>query len=592
MQTVSTPDGQVYQFPDTMSREQMAAAIQARLAKANPEGTGVGRGFVRGALQTAAAPAAMAATADITAMTDKARLASPEGQSGIAYEELVRAGVPQGAFASRAANTGSPQQNVAMMQQYGVSPAAQVNYGQVVDKRIENAQNVNVADASQRAAANLSFAGQMQDKAAALPQSPVAAEYAEALAEAPDTFKGWLGTITDNPLGFLAFAGETLAESGPAIGAGIATTALTGNPALGGGVMSMGGFSREYSNEVSRFLQEKGIDLSDEDALKALLNNPEAMQEANQRGVTRGLVIALFEMAGQGAVASNIFGKTLARRTGSQMVTEGGGEAAATAAVGDEVSIKDTLTEAVVGAGSVLPESVVAGKNKLFTSKGTLADPTTLEESYRGAAGDVARELQELAKANGYNLKDIDNTSEKGAKQALEDLRQGNNETITSLVAILKPLLSPKNAKSLEDLLLNYTQASAGIKGAKKKVSSRVTQDQLDAARRLVGGLKEGQELLNALQKSNVITDLFKRGVQGGVSRFTDLFNPISMAGAGYNAPKIAANAMLGSGLPVITQGGTIPAQGALWVMGRLTDAMTGRRSKVARFVRQNTGKF
>ena len=154
MQTISTPDGQVYQFPDTMSREQMAAAIQARLAKANPDGTGVGRGFVRGALQTAAAPSTLAATADITAMTDKARLASPEGESGIAYEELIRAGVPQGAFASRAANTGSPQQNVAMMQQYGVSPAAQVNYGQVVDKRIENARNVNVADAERRVAAS------------------------------------------------------------------------------------------------------------------------------------------------------------------------------------------------------------------------------------------------------------------------------------------------------------------------------------------------------------------------------------------------------------------------------------------------------
>ncbi len=575
---------------ETQVAEELAQAGMA--LQANPPGTAVGRRFRAGGYQIAAAPSTLAATADITAMTDKARLASPEGESGIAYEELIRAGVPQGAFASRAANTGSPEQNVAMMQQYGVSPAAQVNYGQVVDKRIENAEDVNVADAEQRVAANLSFAGKMHDKAAALPKSPVAAEYEQALADAPDSFKGWLGTITNDPVGFMSWAGETLAESGTAIGAGAATTLVTGNPVLGSSVMAMGGLSREYSNEVSRFLQEKGIDLSDEDALKALLNNPKAMQEANQRGVTRGLVIALFEMAGQGAVASNIFGKTILRRTGSQMVTEGGGEAAATYAVGDEVSIKDTLAEASVGAGSAVPESIVAGKNKLFTSKGTLADPTTLEESYRGAAGDVARQLQELAKANGYNLKDIDNSSEGGAKQALEDLRQGNNETITGLVAVLKPLLSPKNAKSLEDLLLNYTQASAGIKGAKKKVSSRVTQDQLDAARRLVGGLKEGQELLNALQKSNVITDLFKRGVQGGVSRFTDLFNPISMAGAGYNAPKIAANAMLGSGLPMITQGGTIPAQGALWVMGRLTDAMTGRRSKVARFVRQNTGKF
>lgn len=568
--------------------EELAQAGMA--LQANPEGTGVGRGFVRGALQTAAAPAAMAATADITAMTDKARLASPEGQSGIAYEELVRAGVPQGAFASRAANTGSPQQNVAMMQQYGVSPAAQVNYGQVVDKRIQNAQNVDVTDASQRAAANLSFAGRMQDKAAALPQSPVAAEYAEALAEAPDTFKGWLGTITDNPVGFLAFAGETLAESGPAIGAGLATSYLTGNPMLGNSIMSMGGFSREYSNEVSRFLQEKGIDLSDEDALKALLNNPEAMQEANQRGVTRGLVIALFEMAGQGAVASNIFGKTLARRTGSQMVTEGGGEAAATAAVGDEVSIKDTLTEAVVGAGSVLPESVVAGKNKLFTSKGTLADPTTLEESYRGAAGDVARQLKEIATANSYNLKDI-GTGSNGARQALEDIRSSNVSRINDLRSTLKDKLNIKNAESLDELLSVYSEAKAGIAAGKKKVSQKVTTQQLDAIKQLVGPYKEGAQLLNELQKSNVITDLFKDGVKGGISQFTDLLNPFSQSGAVYD-PSRMANVATGLILPAATGGASIKMQAGGFALGRMLDAATGRRSRVARFVNKNLNSF
>jgi len=568
--------------------EELAQAGMA--LQANPEGTGVGRGFVRGALQTAAAPAAMAATADITAMTDKARLASPEGQSGIAYEELVRAGVPQGAFASRAANTGSPQQNVAMMQQYGVSPLLQRNFSQVVDKRIENAQNVNVADASQRAAANLSFAGRMQDKAAALPQSPVAAEYAEALAEAPDTFKGWLGTITDNPVGFLAFAGETLAESGPAIGAGLATSYLTGNPMLGNSIMSMGGFSREYANEVSRFLQEKGIDLSDEDALKALLNNPEAMQEANQRGVTRGLVIALFEMAGQGAVASKIFGKTLARRTGSQMATEGGGEAAATAAVGDEVSIKDTLTEAVVGAGSAVPESVVAGKNKLFTSKGTLADPTTLEESYRGAAGDVARQLKEIATVNNYNLKDI-GTGSNGARQALEDIRSSNVSRINLLRNSLKRQLDPKNAENLEDLVLLYAEAQAGIAAGKKKVSQKVISQQFDAIKQLVGPYKEGAQLLNELQKSNVITDLFKDGVKGGISQFTDYLSPFSQSGAVYD-PSRMANVATGLILPAATGGSSIKVQAGGFALGRMIDAATGRRSRVARFVNKNLNSF
>ena len=54
---------------------------QAGIAlQANPAGTGVGRALGRGAYQTAAAPAQMLATTDITAMSDKARLAGPEGQ--------------------------------------------------------------------------------------------------------------------------------------------------------------------------------------------------------------------------------------------------------------------------------------------------------------------------------------------------------------------------------------------------------------------------------------------------------------------------------------------------------------------------------
>lgn len=396
----------------------------------------------------------------------------------------------------------------------------------------------------------------------------------------------------------------------PTVAAAIAGTAV-GGPAAGGTLAGLVGGSTELgialSQELTQELGSRGVNVEDPNAVKAWSEaNPELITDMLMNARKRALAIGTVDAAtglvtGRIAKAANQGGKL---RKGAGVIAggtvgavgEGLGESAALQAEGKEQNPGEIAGE-MLGAGPMIAgqtagQMAVQKTRNLFTSKGTLADPTTLEESYRGAAGDVARQLQELAKANGYNLKDIDNSSEGGAKQALEDLRQGNNETITGLVAVLKPLLSPKNAKSLEDLLLNYTQASAGIKGAKKKVSSRVTQDQLDAARRLVGGLKEGQELLNALQKSNVITDLFKRGVQGGVSRFTDLFNPISMAGAGYNAPKIAANAMLGSGLPVITQGGTIPAQGALWVMGRLTDAMTGRRSKVARFVRQNTGKF
>ena len=612
MQTVSTPDGQVYQFPDTMSREQMAAAIQARLAKRQ---TGSASGDLRaGMLQAQMVIPSLRANKHLDIIQN--------AQTG---------NLSQGNFA----------QNAQYLLDLAKSYEADLNLledpderatlaDQIADLRNQaaNIQSTAATPTAQNKQASLDAAAgrsaqtlatdvlpNLMDLQRRTSQIPMSAKAQEMFNPEGDTFLQQTGDVFDT---FREAPGEitrtvflrSLPAMIPTVAAAIAGTAV-GGPAAGGTLAGLVGGSTELgialSQELTQELGSRGVNVEDPNAVKAWSEaNPELITDMLMNARKRALAIGTVDAAtglvtGRIARAANQGGKL---RKGAGVITgatvgtagEGLGESAALQAEGKEQNPGE-IAGGMLGAGpmhglTTAGQMVVQKSRSLYTSDGTLADPTTLEESYRGAAGDVARQLQELAKANGYNLKDIDNSSEGGAKQALEDLRQGNNETITDLVAVLKPLLSPKNAKSLEDLLLNYTQASAGIKGAKKKVSSRVTQDQLDAARRLVGGLKEGQELLNALQKSNVITDLFKRGVQGGVSRFTDLFNPISMAGAGYNAPKIAANAMLGSGLPMITQGGTIPAQGALWVMGRLTDAMTGRRSKVARFVRQNTGKF
>ena len=572
---------------------------QAGIAlQANPAGTGVSRAVQRGAYQTAAAPAQMLATADITAMSDKARLATPEGQSGIAYEELRAAGVPAGAFASRAADTGDPVQNVAMMQQAGVSPSAQASFGQIVGKRIENAENVNVDEASQRAATNLGFAGEMHDRAAALPRSPKAEEYAQIFDEAPDSFKGFLGTITDEPIGFMAWAGETLAESGPAIGAGIATSALTGNPALGAGVMSTGGFSREYSNEVSKFLGEKGIDLSDPNAVRALLNNPQAMAEANARGVTRGLVIAMFEAAGQGAVASKLFGKTIAHRTGSQMLTEGGGEAAATGAVGDDISIKESLAEGVVGAGSVIPEGMVAGQS-LFNRDGTIVDPQTLDNRSKQAAGTLANRLQRIAvegNENGkpYNLNDIKPMSDNGARAAVDAAHVQIAEEVKDKEIDLSELIKPKDGDSA-DIRAKKVSAKVALRMTKNKTKSVVTKGDYDALADLVGHTKQGQELLNLIAESQAATSVHNSGYKGGLSRFTDQFAPWGST-TGYSPTaamtESAVRPLVSLATGTATGGISFASQLGAMGAGRAIDAVTRRRSKVARFVRKNAGKF
>lgn len=597
--TITAPDGKRYKVTGA-TKEGALAALKSKLEgpqqptqpqqqpqvqEANPAGTGVSRAIQRGALQTAAAVPTMAATADIRALSDQDRLASAEEKRGIIYDELKRAGVPAQAFASRGVNLDDPQNVVALMQQYSVPPAAQANFSQVVEKRLDNASQVDTAAATQRAQSNLEAAGALQDKAAALPKSSTASRYEQSLAEAPDSFKGWLGSITNDPIGFMAWAGETLSESGPSIAGGLATTAVAG-PVAGSSVLALGGLSREYSNEVNRFLEEKGVDLSDPNSAKVLLNNPQAMDEANQRGLTRGLVIAMFELAGQGAVASSLFGKTLARRTVSQATTEGGGEAAATASVGDDVSIKEALAEGVVGAGATIPEAAIAGRNKLFTSDGKL-DVNNLDNSTKLAAGDVARELQQIATAEGFKLSNVDVTAQFGAKGALEAVREQNNGEITELVKALKGKLNSKNASSLDQVISDFAPANAGIKSGKNKVSGYVSKTQMAALARLVGPYQEGAALMNALAKSNVITGLFKGGMKGGVSQFTDYFSPFGTSGAVYDPTRIG-NIIVGGGAAAATLGQSVPIQAGIVGLGRLVDAATGRRNKLSRFVNKN----
>ena len=349
-ETLSPPESVVSQNPPVTSNAPLVDPT-------NPDGTGFGRAVKRGAVTTYAALPTMLATADARALAD-----AQKTEDAIRYNEILRSGVPSQAFTSRAATVSDPMQVNQMMNQYGVSPQANVNYQQVVDKRLQTRQDAmqNPAPYIQRLTANTKRAGELFELAEGFAQSPTAAAYGELLAEAPDTFKGWLSTVTDDPIGFMAFMGETLAENVPQIAAGVATSLVTGNPTAGAAVMSLGGFSREYAAEIDSFLKENNIDLSKPQAASQMFNNPQLMDEANERGLTRGLVIAAADLAGQGLVAQNIIKNSLARQTAAQATSEGAGEALATGAVGDPFSFKETVTEALAGGGSTLAEGVIA----------------------------------------------------------------------------------------------------------------------------------------------------------------------------------------------------------------------------------------
>jgi hypothetical protein len=249
--------------------------------------------------------------------------------------------------------------------------------------------------------------------------------------------------------------------------------------------------------------------------------------------------------------------------------------------------LKESAAAGAVVGGSFKGGLTTGAKVKsLFTSDGSLiseGDLSNLPESEKFAAADVSRLLDEVSKANGYKLKNVDPSSNKGAKQALEDVRSSNVQAINDLRKVLSKRLDPKNAQSLEELLSVYSEASAGIGAGKKKVSQKVTEKQIQAIQQLVGNTKEGQQLVQELVKSNVITNLFKDGMKGGVSQFTDLFNPLSHSGAVYD-PTRYANVFIGGTSAYGTGGASL----GIAAGGRVVDFFTGRRSKVAKFVKSN----
>jgi len=417
-----------------------------------------------------------------------------------------------------------------------------------------------------------------------------------------DTFREAPGEITRTV--FL----RSLPAMIPTVAAAIAGTAV-GGPAAGGTLAGLVGGSTELgialSQELTQELGSRGVNVEDPNAVKAWSEaNPELITDMLMNARKRALAIGTVDAAtglvtGRIARAANQGGKL---RQGAGVITgatvgtagEGLGESAALQAEGKEQNPGEIAGE-MLGAGpmhglTTVGQMAVQKSRNLYTSDGTLADPTTLEESYRGAAGDVARQLKEISTANSYNLKDV-GTGSNGARQALEDIRSSNVSRINDLRSTLKDKLNIKNAESLDELLSVYSEAKAGIAAGKKKVSQKVTTQQLDAIKQLVGPYKEGAQLLNELQKSNVITDLFKDGVKGGISQFTDLLNPFSQSGAVYD-PSRMANVATGLILPAATGGASIKMQAGGFALGRMVDAATGRRSKVSRFVNKNLNAF
>lgn len=295
---------------------------------------------------------------------------------------------------------------------------------------------------------------------------------------------------------------------------------------------------------------------------------------------TAGVSGALNTIGVGGGKGASLLNKTLREGVteSTQSVVEQTGTTAGTDK-GLTIDPKQAVGEGIIG-GTTAGGFDVAGKTLAAPGK-LVSDPKPEDQQ---AASDFATDLQNLADNEGYNLKDVNTGSSQGARAAIDNLHVDYASKIDQMVKDLKSRLKVTDSDSRIEVL-EKVKANAAKRKAKNKVKNRVDPSDIDTIKKLAGDTQEGADLIALMRKSNELSALANQSVKGGLSQFTDVFNPFDTDGR-YNVGRAIAAPV--SGLGAISSSGAslIPA-----AVGRGVDAITGRRSRVARYVKQNRGK-
>ena len=152
----------------------------------------------------------------------------------------------------------------------------------------------------------------------------------------------------------------------------------------------------------------------------------------------------------------------------------------------------------------------------------------------------------------------------------------------------LKPLVAVTDQDTLVDLEDKILSEAALAEG-KTLAKSQVGEQELNALARLAGQTYEGQKARNLLLEMNELTALHKSGYKGGVSKVTDLANPLNNLTHPFSSQG-GITGLATTGAAYMAGGGTgLAIQGGAFAGGRAIDAMTGRRSTVNKYIKDNT---
>ena len=266
---------------------------------------------------------------------------------------------------------------------------------------------------------------------------------------------------------------------------------------------------------------------------------------------------------------------------------------------GLEVDPRQALAEGIIGGTSagMVDTSVSTAKAAANLVRGTnrnsKAKSEDVSEEEMQAKASFAQTLASIAEEEKLDLTNIDRTSTKGARQAVDLAHKRLVGDLKARIKDLKPLLAVTDQDTLSELE-DKIFANLAQDEARTKVKNKVGSKEKQAFVKLAGNTYEGAKALNLMLQLDELTEIHAEGYKGGVSRVTDQLAPLGLGGEGYDVSRANAEQifrpLLSTGLAAQTGGLSLIPQAAIFGGGRLIDKARGGRSRVQAYVNANQG--
>ena len=329
---------------------------------------------------------------------------------------------------------------------------------------VQKQKNKVVADSIDRAVADLGKVENFDDIVAYVIAEGGAA--ADAIMEDPSQ----IPMLTAQALPYV-FAGGAVGKALKT--AGLVKNAVTAG-AIGEGTVAMGA----VTNDIVARLKAKGIEGYTPDRLAAL---PAGVLTAllgrlggkvNTKLGSTDVDTAIVEGLNKGTLKGiSPKGAAIGATTeaGEEFLQSAQEQAFTNVGAGDP-AYEGVGSSAVQGAAAGFGMGSVIGSNVMNAGS---RDLTEEQMEQRAVSADVARNIRKVADNNGYSLDDVNPTSGNGARQALEEVRNQQVRDVVNLAKKLKKQLDPRQAETLEQLLMDYSAAEAAIAAAERAIFSQ-----------------------------------------------------------------------------------------------------------------------